>query len=146
MDNPYRPGTAKYIILNGDWSGMKTREIAKQTGYSLKTVQSAISEIKKETWRRVNFVDGRKRKRIKRGNGNIYKVGSKIWKLYDGDWDGKTTQEIAQEIGISRKMVINYISQIAKETGKYVEYLDGRKGRSGRRKKMQVSVDTLEKL
>lgn len=132
-DNPFTPGTIPYRILEGDgkWDNMSTKEIAQELGCAKSTVHYGFDCIKY----RLNYTvkrRNRSRRPVASQNGNIYRINSKLWKLYEGDWSEKTESEIAEELGTTRNVIGRYIWQISRETGKYIHFLDGRKARSGR--------------
>lgn len=48
---------------------------------------------------------------------NPFKEGTKISKIYDGEWEDKTTAEIAEEIGMTKDNVRRSIYRIREKTG-----------------------------
>lgn len=126
-DNKYNPGTIPYRILQGDgtWDNMSVTEIASILGCTYRTAQAGFLKIKDDLGYIVQRRDGRKSPVSE--NGNIYRPGSKLWILYEGDWSKKTISEIAVEICTTKTAVCGYICKIGKETGKYIDFRDGRK-------------------
>lgn len=55
---------------------------------------------------------------------NTYKPGTIIWKLYVGDWEGKTQFQIADELGCQVCMVRQYMYRIRSETGKEIKFVE----------------------
>lgn len=132
--NPYQPGTILYKLLDGadKWGEMTADEIADNLGCSSKTVYQYCDKIKNDIGYNIKRRDKRNLHMLNAavsGDGNIYKPGSMIYKLYKGNWSEKTTKEIADELGTKSSTIINYIWIIRKDTGKFVEFLDGRKVR-----------------
>lgn len=134
-ENPYRPETVRYKILAGDgtWDDMSVIEIAEKLNCSRSAVYYALDDIKFRLNYTVKIRNDRKNSRNTVG-GNIYRPGSKLWRLYQGDWSKKTITEIASELNTKRETIWRSIWQIGKETGKYIDFLDSRKISCKRRK------------
>lgn len=58
--NPYKPGTAIYRLMDEDWSAMTRYEIAVNLGTSPKTIACALSKIRDDTGYWPPHIDGRK--------------------------------------------------------------------------------------
>lgn len=54
-ENPYRPGTAIWSVMEGDWKDMTQRQIAEALKVSTQAVRANICRIKQETGYQVPF-------------------------------------------------------------------------------------------
>lgn len=124
-NNPFTPGTIPYRILEGDgtWDDMSVAQVAEELGCTYRTAQAGFYTIKKD----LNYIV--MKRNGKNMPGSIYWPRSKLGKLYNGDWSHKTIPEIAAEIDATEGAVYRYIQKIAKETGKYIEFVDRRAAR-----------------
>lgn len=56
-------------------------------------------------------------KKVNHKPKNPFKAGTKIYKLYEGDWRDKGTDEVAEVLGMSREGVRNAIYKVRERTG-----------------------------
>lgn len=137
--NKYRPSTIAYRLLSGKWDNMDVVQIADELCCSVKTIYHNFSMIKLDQGYIVKRRDRRWRHTAAE-NGNIYLPGSKLWRLYEGDWSGVTKDEIAKKLNSTKNTVIDYIRKIEEETGKRIDFLDGRTARRRRRGQTKESI------
>lgn len=137
--NKYRPGTIAYRLLFGKWENHTPDQIAIELGCCTGTVYNKFRLIKRDQGYIVKRRDGRWRHTAAE-NGNIYLPGSKLWMLYEGDWSGVTKDEIAKKLNSTKNTVIDYIRKIEEETGKQINFLDGRTARRLRRGQTKKSI------
>lgn len=129
--NPYPPGTVLHKLLDGaeKWEEMSADEIAAELECSVITVYGVFYKIRRELGYQIKRRDKRKKHNVVSENGNIYTPGTIVSELYNGNWSGKTTADIAHELGTTAANIRNCVWQIRRDTGKFVEFLDGRRVR-----------------
>lgn len=142
MENPYRPGTLKYLLLDGNWSKLTPRQIAERTYYQPAAVRSALHQIYQETGHRVPHVDGRSQwypppQTAPKATGrpdNPFPPGTLAWHLCQYDWSKMDTLQIAAAFDTYPENILMAFRHIRKRTGVSIPYR-----RRGRWSKQQPS-------